>query len=86
MERLLQYLDDLDDLFGAVGLVAEKLRNLAWLVALMILAAIAGVAGIALALAEPPLAMALAILMFVFLLYRVVTQPVAAETAQYDTA
>lgn len=86
MERLLQCLDDLDDLFGAVGLVAEKLRNLAWLVALIVLAALAGVSGIALALAEPPLACALAILMFVFLLYRTVTQPVVTGTGTYGTA
>lgn len=78
MERLLQCLDDLDDLFGAVGLIAEKLRNLLWLVALLLLAGAAGVAGVALALAEPPLALAMAFLMFVFLLYRAVTQPAMA--------
>jgi hypothetical protein len=69
-----------------MGLVAEKLRNIAWLAALVILASIAAVAGIALALAEPPLACALAILMFVFLLYRAVTQPVLVRTTTHGPA
>ncbi len=86
MERLLQLFDDLDDLFGAIGLVAEKLRNLVWLAALVVLATFAGIAGIALALAEPPFALALAILMFVFLLYRTVTQPVLVRSSTYGSA
>ncbi|HSN52790.1 MAG TPA: hypothetical protein VLS87_09675 [Woeseiaceae bacterium] len=75
MERILQWLDDLDDLFGAVGLLAERLLRLA--VALARLTALLAVAvcGIVAALAEPPLGLAVAILLFVFLLYRSVTQP-----------
>ena len=75
LERILQWLDDLDDLFGAVGLLAERLLRLA--VALARLTALLAVAvcGIVAALAEPPLGLAVAILLFVFLLYRSVTQP-----------
>jgi membrane protein implicated in regulation of membrane protease activity len=82
----MQYLDDLDDIYGAVGLIAEKLRNVALFLALLLLAAIVGAAGIVLALAKPPLACALAILMFVFLLYRAVTQQIATRTPSYGTA
>ena len=75
MERILQWLDDLDDLFGAVGLLAERLRRLAvTLTRLIVLLAVA-VCGVLAALAEPPLGLAVAILLFVYLLYRSVTQP-----------
>ena len=78
MERLLQTLDDLDDLLGAVGLIAERLRNLVWFSGFALLLVVVGYAGIALALREPPLAMAMAILLFVLLLYRSVTRPIHA--------
>ena len=75
MERILQWLDDLDDLFGAVGLLAERLRRLAvTLIRLIVLLGVA-VCGVLAALAEPPLGLAVAILLFVYLLYRSVTEP-----------
>jgi len=73
MERLLQYMDDLDDLVGAFGLVYERLRRSF----LTLIATIAGLivtaSGIWLALVHPPIALATSLLLFVTLLYRVVT-------------
>ncbi len=73
MERLLQYLDDLDDLYSTIGLLAERIRSVLWLLfsAAMVLIVVAS--GILLALAEPPLALATAIILFVTLLYRSAT-------------
>lgn len=73
MERLLQYLDDLDDLFSTIGLLAERIRSVLWLLfsAAMVLIVVAG--GILLALVEPPLALATAIILFVTLPYRSAT-------------
>ena len=76
MERLLQYLDDLDDLFAAIGLLAERIRRVLWLTFVSVVALVVEAGGILLALEEPPLALATAILLFVTLLYRSVTVPV----------
>ncbi len=71
----MQWLDDLDDLAGALGLLAERMRRpLLTLARLLILLSIAA-CGIFAALKEPPLGLAVAILLFVFLLYRTVTRP-----------
>ena len=75
MERLLQYLDDLDDLYGAVGLLAERLRNIAWFTGVIAFWVAMLATGIWLAVNEPPLGLATAILLFTTLLYRAVTQP-----------
>ena len=75
MERLLQYLDDLDDLYGAAGLLLERLRNIAWFTAIFLLIGTLLTGGVLLALREPPLALAIAILLFTALLYRAVTEP-----------
>ena len=75
MERVLQYLDDLDDIYGAIGLLAERLRNLAWLTGVFLLLLISITASVLLALAEPPFALATAIILFTTLLYRAVTGP-----------
>ena len=72
---MLQYLDDLDDLYGAVGLLAERLRNLAWLAGVFLLLLISVTASVLLALAEPPFALATAIILCTTLLYRAVTGP-----------
>jgi len=78
LERILLWLDDLDDLFGVVALLSERiLRSIAKLLRLVALVSIAG-CGIFAALNEPPLGLAVAILLFVFLLYRSATQPVFA--------
>ncbi len=76
MERLLQYLDDLDDLFSAIGLLAERIRSVLWLLFSAVVALVVEAGGILLALEEPPLALATAILLFVTLLYRSVTVPI----------
>jgi hypothetical protein len=75
LERILQWFDDLDDLFGAAALLAERMRRLVF--ALAGLSALFSIAacGIFAALREPPLGLAVAILLFVFLLYRNVTRP-----------
>ena len=73
MERLAQLLDDLDDLLSTILLLSERLRRyfLAALKTLIVLAIQIG--GILLALAQPPLALAFALLLFVSLFYRTVT-------------
>ena len=75
MERILQYLDELDDLIGAAGLLLEKLRNFLWTAVLVMLTVVTCACGIALALTEPRLALATALLLFVTLLYRAVIEP-----------
>ncbi|MDH3429267.1 MAG: hypothetical protein OEM60_01335 [Gammaproteobacteria bacterium] len=73
MERLAQLLDDLDDLVSMAGLIGERIRN-ACLKLLIICAALAIQAGgVLLALFLPPLALAMAVLLFVSLLYHSVT-------------
>ncbi len=76
MERLLQYLDDLDVLFSAIGLLAEWIRSVLWLLFSAVVALVVEAGCILLALEEPPLALATAILLFVTLLYRSVTVPI----------
>ena len=75
LERILQWLDDLDDLYGAARLLAERVRRLAWNFARLFILLSVGACGMLAALREPPLGLAVAILLFVFLLYRSVTQP-----------
>ena len=75
MERILQWLDDLDDLYGVVGLLAERFRRFFISLARVLTLAFVAAGGVAAALTEPPLGLAVAILLFVFLLYRSVTQP-----------
>lgn len=75
MERILQWLDDLDDLYGAAGLVAERARRIALNLARLSMLLAVGACGVFAALKEPPMGLAVAILLFVFLLYRSVTQP-----------
>lgn len=75
MEIFLQYLDDLDDLVGALGLVVESLRRL--LVFSLATAAFLAVFGglVVVSFAKPPLALAIATLMGLMLLYQAVTRP-----------
>jgi hypothetical protein len=75
LERILQWLDDLDDLYGAAGLVAERARRIALNLARLSMLLAIGACGVFAALKEPPMGLAVAILLFVFLLYRSVTQP-----------
>ncbi|NIL94991.1 MAG: hypothetical protein GTO71_11300 [Woeseiaceae bacterium] len=73
MERLVQLLDDLDDFVAAIFLLGERIRArlMSLLAILALLALQAG--GIILAIAQPPLALALASMLFVSLLYRSAT-------------
>ena len=82
MERILQYIDDLDDLYGMFGLMFERLRRLC--VAVVYWCSLCGVAlaGIGLAVLHPPMALATGTLLFVRLLYRLVTAPAAGRQAQ----
>jgi hypothetical protein len=75
MERVLQYWDDLDDVIGAVGLIAERIRRLILFVASTVLAGTLQLGGIMLALAQPPIAMAIVTILLVTLMYRTVTNP-----------
>lgn len=86
MERILQWLDDLDDLYGAAGLLAERMRRHAWSFARLLALLFVGTCGVLAALKEPPLGLAVAILLFVFLLYRGVTQPVFATRDRHAAA
>ena len=80
MERLLQYLDDLDDAFGMLGLVLERLRRFVFGLFYYLTLCIAALASILLATLHPPIALATSILLFVTLLYRSVTSPIAARS------
>lgn len=75
MERILLWLDDLDDLYGIIGLLSERLfRSMTKLLRLATLLSVSA-CGVFAALTKPPLGLAVAILLFVFLLYRSATQP-----------
>ena len=75
MERLAQLLDDLDDLVSMIGLVSERIRRLILTVIATSITLAIQVGGVLLALVHPPLALAVAILLFVTLLYHSVTSP-----------
>lgn len=75
MERILQWYDDLDDLIWAVGLLGERIRNGVYSLVVTALLLTLQIGGILLALRHPPLALAIAMLLFVSLLYRSVTNP-----------
>jgi len=73
VEKLIQWLDDLDDLIYMVSLAGERFRRAirSLLMACFVLGIEIG--GVLLALRHPPLALATAMLLFVFLLYHSVT-------------
>ena len=81
MERILRYLDDLDDLYGAFGLVWERARRALLRLAYATLLAAIAAGAMWLALLQPPVAMAVATMLFVILLYRSVTAPVLKSYA-----
>jgi len=72
MERLAQYLDDLEDLLYAVALKAERIRQALQFFLFMAASVILQVLGIFIALWSPPLAVAVASLLMVGMLYRAV--------------
>lgn len=81
MEFILQYLDDLDDAFGTMGLAWESLRRGFVRIASAALLTGIAAAGISLALLHQPIALATSTILFVILLYRVVTAPVLKLSA-----
>ena len=73
MERLVQLLDDLDDLVSMLWFFSERIRKaILKLFTTTVLLAVQ-VGGVLLALSQPPLALAVALLLFVGLLYHSVT-------------
>ncbi len=72
MERLIQYLDDLEDLFYVIALKAERLREALQYFLLITAAAILQVFAISMALRHPPLALAVASLLMVGMLFHAV--------------
>lgn len=76
MERILLYWDDLDDLVGVMGLMAERIRRIMLLTFTCLVFVFMLGSGIWAAFAEPPLALAIATLLAVTLMYRSVTAPV----------
>ena len=75
MERIAQLLDDLDDLISMIRLVGERIRKLILALVATCMTVALQVGGILLGMAHPPLAMALAMILFVLLLYNSVTSP-----------
>ena len=81
MERMIQYLDDLEDLIYAAPLIAEQFRR-AVLRVIFLLASIGLQAGgVILALYQPPLALAIVMLLLVGMLHRAVVIPLPRKFA-----
>ena len=72
MELLVQYLDDLEDLFYAAALKAERIRQAIVFFLFMTASAMLQLFGIFVALKNPPLAVAVASLLLVGMLFRAV--------------
>ncbi len=70
MEVLVQYLDDLEDLIYAIALLAEKIRNGVRFFLFMTASVTLQLLGIFIALVSPPMAVAVASLLLVGMLYR----------------
>jgi len=75
MERVLLYWDDLDDIVGAFALMAERIRKLLLFAVCTTCVACLQIGAILLALSEPPLALAIATILLVTVLYRETTNP-----------
>ncbi len=81
MECLVQYLDNLEDLFFALALKAERIRQTLRFFLSMTAAAALQVCGVFIALKNPPMAVAVASLLLVGMLFRAVVGP-APEAAR----
>ena len=81
MERLIQYLDEIEDLFCVAPLIAEQLRRAIQRILFLLGSISQQIAGIVLALKHPPLALAIATLLLVGLLFRAVMIPVPQALA-----
>lgn len=80
MEIFLQYWDDLDDAVGVIGLYLERIRRIALFVVATVFFFLLIAAGMYAALTEPPLALAMATMLAVCLMYRSVTSSVIRKT------
>ncbi len=70
MERMMQVLDDLEDFVYAVALAAGRILRTVRALTLMILSVALQAGALLLALAQPPLGLAIAAILSVTLLYR----------------
>ncbi len=82
MERVMQMLDDLEDVIYAAVLVAGRILGALRALAFMLASVALQVGALLLALAQPPLGLAIAALLSVTLLYRSVVGPHPRVTAQ----
>jgi membrane protein YdbS with pleckstrin-like domain len=69
MERLIQYLDDLEDLFYAAALKAERIRQFLQFCLFMAASTALQLLGVFVALRNPPVAVAMASLLLVGMLF-----------------
>jgi hypothetical protein len=81
VERLVQYLDELEDLVYVVPLIAEQFRRAAQRILFLLGSIVLQVGGIILALYQPPLALAVVMLLLVGLLFRAVVIPIPQTLA-----
>ena len=81
MEILAQYLDDFEDLFYAVALLTEKIRNIVRFFLFMVTSLTLQSLGVFVALASPPIAVAVASLLLVGMLYRGVVRGLPLDKA-----
>jgi hypothetical protein len=72
MERVMQYLDDLEDFVCAVALAAGRIIRAIQGLAVMMVSVALQIGALLLALAQPPLGLAVASILSVTLLYRTV--------------
>ena len=75
MERVMQMLDDLEDVTYAAVLVAGRILGVLRALAFLLASVTLQVGALLLALAQPPLGLAIAALLSVTLLYRSVVGP-----------
>ena len=81
MERLIQYLDDLEDMIYAAPLIAEQFRRAFQRILFLLTSISLQVAGVILALNQPPLALAIVMLLLVGMLHRAVVIPLPRKLA-----
>jgi len=81
VERLIQYLDDLEDLIYAAPLVAEQVRRAVQRILFLLAAVGLQVVGVILALNQPPLALAIVMLLLVGMLHRAAVIPIPQTLA-----
>ena len=81
MECFVQYLDDLEDLYYAVALIWERIRTRVRFAVFVIASLALQVFGVFIALNSPPIAVAIASLLLVAMLYRGAVSPITSHPA-----